>query len=152
MPETNYKILVAEDDREHLLMLTFMLRKNGYQVISAFDAKHALQLAVEQTPDLLLLDIHLGNEESYEIQERLRSIEELANTPVIYLTGDQSDWVLCTTLALGANALIRKPFEKQELLNAIETALSPKKSPEEVVAGAASSPPAMCQATEAFFG
>ncbi len=147
------KILIADDDREHLLMLAFILRKAGYQIVSAFDAKHALQLAVEQAPDLLLLDIHLGDEDGYAVQERLQKIEELAATPVIYITGDQSNWVQATTAALGAAAVIRKPFSREDLVAAIEKALTTTKAP--VVAAACDTkrtPLPAAAFAEAYFG
>ena len=69
-----HKVLIADDDRDHLLMVALMLRKAGYEVISAPDAKTALQLAVEQDPDLLLLDIHMGDEDGYAVQEGASSM------------------------------------------------------------------------------
>jgi len=150
VPTNPHKILIADDDREHLLMLAFLLRKAGYQVISAFDAKHALQLAVEQAPDLLLLDIHLGDEDGYEVHERLQKIDELAQVPVIYLTGDSSNWVQTITTALGAHAVIRKPFNSDELLAVIRAGLKklevvpPVEVPRPVI-------PA-CESTDAYVG
>jgi DNA-binding response OmpR family regulator len=110
------KILIADDDRDHLIMLALILRKEGYEVISAFDAKHAIQLAVEQNPDILLLDIHMGEEDGYSVQERLNKIDDMANKPVIYITGDKSNWIQFIIAGLGARAVLRKPFERDELL------------------------------------
>jgi DNA-binding response OmpR family regulator len=120
-----YKILIADDDREHLIMLALMLRKEGYEVISAFDAKHAIQLAVEQNPDVLLLDVHMGDEDGYAVQERLQQIEEMADKPVIYITGDKSNWIQCVITGLGARAVIRKPFDRDELLHTLKILLDP---------------------------
>jgi DNA-binding response OmpR family regulator len=106
-------------------MLAMMLRKEGYEVVSAFDAKHAIQLAVEQNPDILLLDIHLGEEDGYAIQERLQKIEEMAEKPVVYITGDKSSWIQFIILGLGAHAVIRKPFNREELLTTLRLVLEP---------------------------
>jgi two-component system response regulator VicR len=117
------KILIADDDREHLIMMALMLRKEGYDVISAFNVQSAIQLAVEQDPDILLLDVHMGDEDGYAVQERLQSITEIAEKPVIYITGDKSCWIQFITTALGARAVLRKPFEREELLKTIKNLL-----------------------------
>ena len=119
-----HKVLIADDDRDHLLMVALMLRKAGYEVISAGSAKAALQLAVEQDPDLLLLDIHMGDEDGYAVQEGLRKLDELNDKPIIYITGDKSNWVRCITNALGARAVLCKPFDREELLSTIKAILS----------------------------
>ena len=138
-----YKILIADDDREHLIMLALMLRKEGYEVVSAFDAKHAIQLAVEQNPDILILDIHMGEENGYSVQERLQKIEEMADIPVIYITGDKSRWIECIIAGLGAHTVLRKPFDRVDLLKSlkalVETAenkpsISPTALPQEAPA------------------
>lgn len=118
-----FKILIADDDREHLIMMALMLRKEGYDVISATDVKSAIQLAIEQDPDILLLDVHMGDEDGYAIQERLQKITEIAEKPVIYITGDKSCWIQFITTALGARAVLRKPFERQELLHTLKSLL-----------------------------
>jgi DNA-binding response OmpR family regulator len=118
------KILIADDDREHLIMLALMLRKEGYEVVSAFDAKHAVQLAVEQNPDILILDVHMGHEGGYDVQERLQQIDEFSQKPVIYITGDKSCWVQFISNGLGAHAVLRKPFDRQELLATLAKVLS----------------------------
>jgi DNA-binding response OmpR family regulator len=118
------KILIADDDRDHQIMMALMLRKEGYDVISAFDVKHAIQLAVEQNPDILLLDIHMGEEDGYAVQERLQKIDEMANKPVIYITGDQSNWINFIIAGMGAHAVLRKPFSRQDLLTTLKTLLA----------------------------
>jgi CheY-like chemotaxis protein len=114
------KVLIADDDRDHLIMVAMMLRNEGYEVVSACDARQAIQVAVEQNPDVLLLDVHLGTEDGYSVQERLQKIPEMADKRVIYITGDQSGWVQCITAGLGANALIRKPFERSQLITTLK--------------------------------
>jgi two-component system alkaline phosphatase synthesis response regulator PhoP len=117
------KILIADDDRDHLMMLGQMLRGHGYEVVSAFDARHAIQLAVEQNPEVLLLDIHMGLEDGYAVQEELRKISGVDEKPVIYITGDTSNWVHCIINGLGARAVLRKPFNQDELLRTLKTLL-----------------------------
>jgi CheY-like chemotaxis protein len=118
------KILIADDDRDHQIMMALMLRKEGYDVVSAFDAKHAIQVAVEQNPDILLLDIHMGEEDGYAVQERLQQIDEMADKPVIYITGDKSNWINCIIAGLGAHAVLRKPFSQHDLLKTLKSLLA----------------------------
>jgi DNA-binding response OmpR family regulator len=145
-------ILIADDDRDHLFMLAFKLRKAGYNVISAFDAKHAMQMAVEQAPDLLLLDIHLGDEEGFAIQQRLSQLDEMASTPVIYLTGDASASVQVLAESLGAYAVVIKPFNHEALLDAVAGALTQTPDSRTPVAASTDSTPPLLRFAEAYIG
>jgi DNA-binding response OmpR family regulator len=78
---------------------------------------------VEQRPDLLLLDIHMPAGEGFSVQERFRTISTQTAVPVIYLSGDRSGEVDKAVLKLGAFALVRKPFENDELLMMVKAAL-----------------------------
>jgi DNA-binding response OmpR family regulator len=117
------KILIADDDRDHLLMLTFLLRKAGYQVVAASDVTGAMQMAAEHSPDLLILDVHMGADEGFAIQEKLFQFDVLTKSPVIYLTGDQSDFVHVVSNSMGAH-VITKPFNSEKLLSEVETLLN----------------------------
>jgi DNA-binding response OmpR family regulator len=120
---TKERVLIADDDRDHLLMLTFLLRKAGYQVVAASDVTTAMQMAAEHSPDLLILDVHMGADEGFAIQEKLFQYDVLTKSPVIYLTGDKSDFVHVVSNSMGAH-VVAKPFDPELLLSQVETLLN----------------------------
>lgn len=117
------KILIADDDRRILQLLSMSLRKEGYEVVNAVDAYQAIQFAHEHRPDLCILDVNMPAGDGLSVQERLQKIAALCTTPVIYLTGDRSERVAATAKKLGAVAVLHKPFETEQLLQTVRAAL-----------------------------
>jgi two-component system response regulator MprA len=117
------KILVADDDPKILNLLLLCLAKEGYEVTGASDAYQAMQAAVEQVPDLLLLDINMPAGNGLSVQERLQKVGSLCAKPVIYLTGDKSRSVQMAAKRMGAFALLYKPFEIDRLRRTVRAAL-----------------------------
>lgn len=116
-------VLIADDDSRLLEALSLRLRREGFKVLTASDGYNALALAVERRPDLLVLDVNMPAGDGFTVQERGNHRSELADVPVIYLTGDQSQRLDEMAEVLGAFALIHKPFEFDRLLNTIRAAL-----------------------------
>ena len=104
------KILVVDDDPKTLNLLLLILAKEGYAVTAARDGCQAMEAAVEQQPDLLLLDINMPAGSGLSIQQRLQKIGSLCAKPIIYLTGDKSQAVQAAAKRMGAFALLFKPF------------------------------------------
>src|SRR5688572_19653675 len=113
MSETNgkKKILIADDDRALVQMLSVGLRGAGYDVVSAVDGYYAFSAAVNQQPDLLILDIHMPAGSGFNVLERMYRSEGAQRAPVIYMSGDKSAQVQSVAERFGAFALIHKPFE-----------------------------------------
>lgn len=105
-------ILIVEDDQNinHILVLTF--QKEGYKVLSALDGNKGLELALNEKPDIILLDVMLPGLDGFEVLKKLR---EKSQVPVIMLTArdDEVDTVL--GLELGADDYITKPYSNREL-------------------------------------
>jgi len=116
-------ILLADDDQDFLRIEAKFLMHAGYSIIFARDAYQALHSAITQTPNLMILDVHMPAGEGFSVQERILSTPALRETPVIYLTGERSDEVKAAAKVLGAHAVIYKPFDFDELLNEIKKAL-----------------------------
>ncbi len=110
----NKSILIVEDEKNIVDILTFNLGKEGYTTLEAYDGEAGLQLALEQDPDLILLDLMLPKLNGFDVCRQLR--EQGRTTPVIMLTAreEESDKVL--GLELGADDYITKPFSMRELL------------------------------------
>jgi len=107
MPAT---ILVIEDNEQNLYLVTFLLEKHGFEVISARSGAEGLERAFTKKPDLILLDIQLPEMDGYEVARKLRQNRALADIPVVAVTsfamvGDEDN-----ALAAGCNGYLEKPI------------------------------------------
>lgn len=117
------KILIVEDERDIIKMLEYNLKKESFKVISAGDGEEALDLAVRQKPDLILLDLMLPGMDGLEVCKALKKESKVAAIPIIMLTakGQESDKVV--GLELGADDYMTKPFSPRELIARIKAVL-----------------------------
>ncbi len=107
-------ILVVEDDSSILRGLKDNLDFEGYKVIEAIDGKSGLKKALEDQPDLLLLDIMLPGMNGHEICRKLKT--DMPNLPIIMITARDSEMDKVSGLDLGADDYITKPFSIPELM------------------------------------
>ena len=120
MSNNKYKVLIVEDDRSITVSLQTILEANGYQVVTAERCLQGLMVFASHQPDLVVLDLGLPDEDgSYFLLQMRRE----SNVPVIVLSArsDESDKV--SSLDLGANDYITKPFGSAELLARVRAAL-----------------------------
>jgi len=112
-----HNILLIDDDKKLQEILKTYLSSHFFNVVSLFSGKNVLETIKEETPDIIILDIMLGDDDGIEV---LKHIREKYNTPVIMLTarGDESDKIL--GLELGADDYISKPFSSRELVARIK--------------------------------
>jgi two-component system response regulator VicR len=105
-------ILIVEDDQNINNILEITFQKEGYKVLSALDGIRGLELALNENPDIILLDVMLPGLDGFEVLKKLR---EKSQVPVIMLTArdDEVDTVL--GLELGADDYITKPYSNREL-------------------------------------
>ena len=108
-------VLVADDDDDIRMLVTFRLERSGYEVLAARDGEEALELAVRHRPDLAVLDLTMPKLDGYQLMGRLRELEETRRMPVILLTARAQDDDVARGFAAGADDYIRKPFSPQEL-------------------------------------
>lgn len=117
-------ILIADDDEKILAALNIRLQAMGFDVQQALNGDQALELAKQQTPALLILDINMPGCDGFSLIERMDKTPGLSNIPVIYISGaDRNEELDNTCERLGAIVLLRKPFETKELLENIELVL-----------------------------
>ena len=121
MSEPRQRILVVEDDLSILTGLSMSLRSDGYEVLQAQDGKGGLQKAIDEAPDLIVLDLMMPQLNGYEVLEELR--RRGSKVPVIVLSarGMERDKVM--GLDLGADDYLVKPFSLSELLARIRSVL-----------------------------
>ena len=116
------RILIIEDDRKIAAALAVRLRAAGYQVLETFDGREGLLSAVLQKPDLIISDIWMPNPIGFLNQERLCQLG-LTDVPVIYITASQKQDLPQIAQQEGAAAFFEKPYNAEELLDAVERAL-----------------------------
>lgn len=117
------KILVVEDEAPIVTLLRYNLEREGFEVLEAGDGEEAILLAMEKSPDLILLDWMLPLLSGVEVCRRLRRTPETKGVPVIMLTarGDEGDRI--RGLNAGADDYITKPFSPSELIARIRAVL-----------------------------
>lgn len=131
MNEPARRILVVEDDLSILSGLSINLKFDGYDVLQAQDGRLGLQRAVDERPDLVILDVMLPQMNGYEVLKELR--RRGSDVPVVMLSakGMEPDKIL--GLDLGADDYVVKPFGLQELLARIKAVLRRRYGAKEVI-------------------
>jgi len=124
------KILIIEDEKDMVTGLKFNLEARDYAVITAFDGEAGYQKALEEMPDLVILDLMLPRLNGYEVCKRLK--KEIPELPIIMLTAKSQEAEIVTGLELGADDYITKPFSVLELLARIKALFRRIKSGSEI--------------------
>ena len=111
------KILVVEDEKAISDILVFNLQREGYDTLAAYDGAEGLRCALEEAPDLILLDVMLPEMDGFEVCRRVRAEKD---TPIIMLTAREEETDKVMGLELGADDYITKPFSMRELMARVE--------------------------------
>ncbi len=120
------KILIVEDEKDMVTGLKFNLEARDYAVIAAYDGEEGYQKALEEQPDLVILDLMLPKRNGYDVCKSLK--QEIPELPIIILTAKSQEVEIVTGLELGADDYITKPFSVLELLARIKAVLRRTKS------------------------
>lgn len=114
------KILIVEDDQSILDIIKYNLKKEGFVTIEAKDGEEAIEKALSQNPDLILLDLMLPKLDGISVCLKLR---ETLTTPIIMVTARAEEIDRILGLELGADDYISKPFSQRELMARIKASL-----------------------------
>jgi DNA-binding response OmpR family regulator len=120
------KILIVDDERDIVKALTIRLGASGYEVVSAYDGAQGVFLAHKEKPDLILLDIRMPSGDGFSVAEKLKQTSRTTRIPILFLTGSPEREAEEKALALGARFYIKKPYDPEELLDAVKRALEKK--------------------------
>jgi DNA-binding response OmpR family regulator len=110
------KILVVDDSKTAMFMVTTILRKGPYTVITADDGQRAVEVAVSERPDLILMDVIMPRMTGFEACRELRAREETKLTPIILVTTRGEAENIETGFDSGCTDYVTKPINGQELL------------------------------------
>lgn len=127
------EILVIDDDESTLAMVEKILSGAGYKALLVGTIADALELVQRRIPHLVITDLRLRNESGFEYLEKHRKIKELANVPVIVLSGVRLSEAIYQATSLGAVDYVTKPIDTTVLLAKVKKALKDRKFPHYVV-------------------
>jgi len=117
------KILIVEDEKDIVKMLEYNLKKEGFRTISAQDGEDALEYAIREHPDLIILDLMLPGMDGLEVCKELKKETKTALIPIIMLTAKAQESDKVVGLELGADDYVTKPFSPRELIARIKAVL-----------------------------
>ena len=120
------RILVVDDEPDVLAELKTLLQGYEYEVLTETDSRAALQRALTQQPDLILLDVTTPGMDGFEVLKRLKFAPETRQIPVIMLSPTNDTKSLLLSEELQASDFVMKPFERQELLRLVVRCLALK--------------------------
>jgi two-component system cell cycle response regulator DivK len=109
------KVLIVEDNPQNMKLLEMLLRAKDYILLKAYDGEEALDMAIREQPDLIVMDMQLPKMSGLEVTKRLRQTPVFSHTPIIALTayamrGDKERF-----MEAGCNAYLSKPISTREL-------------------------------------
>lgn len=117
------KILIVDDEPDILEFLRYNLKKEGFDVVTANDGRHALAVAEQEKPQLIILDIMMPELDGVETCRMLRSRKEFDDTPVAFLTARDEDYSQIMALDVGGDDYITKPIKPRVLISRINALL-----------------------------
>jgi two-component system, cell cycle response regulator DivK len=108
------KILIVEDNEDNRELAVKVLRNKGFETVTAVDGEEAIEKAVSEKPDLILLDISLPKLDGYEVAKRLKNMEEFKDIPIVAFTAHAMKGDREKVIAAGFEGYISKPINIRE--------------------------------------
>jgi pilus assembly protein CpaE len=118
------KILIVDDDLDTLRLVGLMLQRQGYQISAATNGQQGLEKALDEQPDLILLDVMMPDIDGYEVTRRLRQNPATAETPILMFTAKAQLDDKVVGFEVGANDYLTKPTHPSELQARVKTLLT----------------------------
>ncbi len=123
------KVLVVDDDPDIVKLLSRQLSQEGYEVVVASDAYHAIQTILREKPDLIILDIMLPGGGGLHVLQKIRAVPGVAGIPVIILTGTHDAQIKQKIIEEHVDGYFEKPYDYTVLGGSIKALLSAAPSP-----------------------
>jgi len=113
------RVLVTDDEPITRMLVKLLLERDQFEVLEAANGRQAVEIAVRERPDLMLIDLNMPEMDGYEAIGRLRRDFTLATLPIMVLTSEEGPGVEKRVLELGADDYIIKPFDPEVLLSRV---------------------------------
>ncbi len=123
------KVLIVDDDVQTLRLIGLMLERQGYKIVAASNGAQALQLALSELPDLIILDVMMPEMDGYETTRQLRKDPETTNIPILLFTAKTQVDDKIIGYEAGADDYLTKPVHPAELTAHVRALLSRRKTP-----------------------
>lgn len=117
------KILIIDDEKDIIDLLSYNLEKEGYSIISAFDGPQGKALAINSKPDLIILDLMLPGIDGLELCRVLRKHPDTSSIPILMLTAKSEEVDKIVGLEIGADDYVTKPFSVREIVARVKSIL-----------------------------
>lgn len=114
------KILAVDDERHIVRLVEVNLQRAGYEVVTAYDGKEALEKVQSENPDLIVLDVMMPYMDGFEVLKNLKANETTRDIPVIMLTAKAQDADVFRGWQSGVDCYLTKPFNPMELLTFVK--------------------------------
>jgi CheY-like chemotaxis protein len=124
MNKVKKRILFVEDEKELVIMMQVRLEANNYKMIPAYDGEEGLETAKSEKPDLIILDVIMPKMDGLSMCKYLKKDPKTKDIPVIILSASGGKDLSERCLSAGADFLIKKPFDSQDLLDKIAKLLA----------------------------
>jgi len=119
------KILIVEDDLEILKALNELLKKEGFEVVSATDGLFAIKLAQDNRPDLVILDLMLPVGDGLTVLQRLKLSTHTNKTPILILTSMENERYKKLIYDEGVDGYFQKPYAPEKLVEEVKKLIKP---------------------------
>jgi DNA-binding response OmpR family regulator len=116
-------VLVADDEDDIRSLVSFRLKRAGYDVITAADGEEALVLATTRLPDLVVLDMMMPKATGLEVMRSMREQSRTKDIPIILLTARAQEADVARGFEAGADDYVKKPFSPQDLQARVQALL-----------------------------
>jgi CheY-like chemotaxis protein len=121
------KILIAEDERDIRDLVTFTLRFAGHEVVAAANGEEAVQLALKEVPELIMMDVRMPKMTGYEACRLIKAEPTLQHIPVVFLSAKGQENEVKTGILAGASEYLLKPFAPDQLTKKVAEILDRNK-------------------------
>lgn len=121
------KILIVEDNEDNRELAVKVLRNKGFETVTAVDGEEAIEKAVSEKPDLILLDISLPKLDGYEVAKRLKNMEDFREIPIVAFTAHAMKGDREKVIVAGFEGYISKPINIREFPDQVKLYLRGKR-------------------------
>jgi len=121
------RVLVVDDEREFVDVISERLGAKGFDILRAFDGKEGIERAHADKPDLIILDISMPEMSGYDVCRKLKLDEAFKDIPIIILTAKFQPNDIKFGIGMGADAYLTKPLELEPLLQTVKALLKARK-------------------------
>ncbi|NTW01297.1 MAG: response regulator [Oscillochloris sp.] len=117
-------ILVVDDNFDNRNIIAQMLQISGYRVVCATDGFHAIDMAISETPDLIMMDMAMPKLDGWSATVQLKAHPELAHVPVIAVTGHVTHDEIARAISAGCEDYLPKPIDYETMIFKVRTHLT----------------------------